>query len=123
MYVQRVTENASCPPNDNPEKTRHLLQCVSDLSIGLVTVHDALNILSGTLMCSQTTHDHSHGTPVPVIRDPSNSKHQQECHPMFKLSPDIDTAKIISTDPLKQFWRLPVTKIHFAILFSQAMTQ
>jgi len=48
----------------------------------------APKVLSGAPKCSQTYRNHSHGTPVAVIRDPSSS--------------------------LRHSWWLPVTKIHVA---------
>jgi len=41
----------------------------------------APKVLSGALRCSQTYHNHSHSTPVPVIRDPSYSEGRPECPP------------------------------------------
>jgi len=38
----------------------------------------APKVLSGASRCSQTCHNHSHGTPVAVIRDPSYSECQQQ---------------------------------------------
>jgi len=43
--------------------------------------------------CSWTCHNHSHRTPVPVIRDPSNSEGKQKCHPRVWYSPEIDASK------------------------------
>jgi len=42
---------------------------------------------------SQTYHNHSHGAPVPVIRDSSNSEGRPECPPRVLFSPGIDTSK------------------------------
>jgi len=53
----------------------------------------APKVLSGTPRCSQTYHNHSHGTPVAVIRDPRYSEGRQECPPMVWYSPEIDTSK------------------------------
>ena len=43
--------------------------------------------------CSRTYHNHSHGTPVPVIRDPSYSECRPECPPRVWYSPEIDASK------------------------------
>jgi len=56
---------------------------------------DVSNLLSGTPSCTQTYHNHFHGTPVPVIRDPSYSEGQPECPPSVYYSPEIDTSKFI----------------------------
>jgi hypothetical protein len=60
------------------------------LSPVLPGAHD---VLSGAPTCSQTYHNHSHGTPVPVIRDPSYSECRPECPPRVWDSPDIDASK------------------------------
>jgi len=51
------------------------------------------SFLPGPPRCSQIYHNHSHGTPVPVIRDLSNSKGWPECPPMVWYSPEIDASK------------------------------
>ena len=48
---------------------------------------------SGTLKFSRTYYNHSHGTPVPVIRDPRYSKGQPECPARVWYSPEIDESK------------------------------
>ena len=53
----------------------------------------APKVLSGALRWSQTSHNHSHGTSVPVIRDPSYSEGWQECPPQVWDSPEIDASK------------------------------
>jgi len=53
----------------------------------------APEVLSGALRCSQTYHNHSHGTRVPVIRDPSYSQSRPECPPRVWYSPEIDASK------------------------------
>jgi len=52
-----------------------------------------LSVLPGGPRCSQTYHNHSHGTLVPVIRDPSYSEGWPECPAKVWYSPDIDTSK------------------------------
>jgi len=54
----------------------------------------AADVLSGTPRCSETYHNHSHGTPVAVIWDPSYSEGRQECPPRVWYSPEIDASKI-----------------------------
>ena len=54
---------------------------------------DAPNVLSGAPRCSQTYHNHSHGTPVAVISDPSYSEGWPECPPRVWYSPEIDASK------------------------------
>jgi len=53
----------------------------------------APKVLSGAPRCSQTYHNHSHDTPVPVIRDPSYSEGRQKCPPRVWYSPEIDASK------------------------------
>jgi len=69
-----------------------------DLSPALPDLSQALpgapKVLSGAPRCSQTYHNHSHGTPVAVICDPSYSEGRQECHPRVWYSPEIDASKI-----------------------------
>ena len=71
-------------------------------------VTGAPEVLSGAPKCSQTSHNHSYGTPVPVIRDPSYSEGQPECPPMVWYSPEIDTSKftlhILSDTPGGSQW-------------------
>jgi len=43
-------------------------------------------------MCFQTYHNHSHGSPVPVWRDPSYSKRRPECPPRVCFTPDMDAS-------------------------------
>jgi hypothetical protein len=49
--------------------------------------------LPGAPRCTQTSHNHSHGTPVAVIRDPSYSEGRPECPPRVRYSPDVDASK------------------------------
>ena len=53
----------------------------------------APKVLSSSPRCSQTYHNHSHGTPVAVIRDPSYSEGRPECPPRVWYSPEIDSSK------------------------------
>jgi len=63
----------------------------------------APKVLSVAPRCSQTYHNHSHGTAVAVIRDPSYSEGRPECPPRVWYSPDIDasqfTLHILSDSP------------------------
>jgi len=51
-------------------------------------------VLSGSPRCFQTNHHHSHGTPVPVIRDRSDCEGRPECSPTVWSSLEIDASKI-----------------------------
>jgi len=69
----------------------------------------APKVLSGAPRCSQTYHNHSHGTPVPVIRDLRDSKGRPECPRMVWYSLEIDTSKFtlhILSDTPGDFQRL-----------------
>jgi len=43
--------------------------------------------------CSQTFHNHSHGAPILVIRDPTYSECRPECPLWVWFSPEIDASK------------------------------
>jgi len=68
----------------------------------------APKVLSGTPKCSQTYHNHSDGSPVPVIRDPSYSETQLECPPSVWYSPEIDSSRftlhVLSDTPGGSQW-------------------
>jgi len=49
--------------------------------------------ITSTRTCFQTLHNHSHGTPVPVIRYPSHSEGRPECTPRVWYSPELDVSK------------------------------
>jgi len=53
----------------------------------------APNVLSGAPRCSQTHHNHSDGTSVPVIWDLSYSEGRPECAPKLWYFPEIDASK------------------------------
>jgi len=53
----------------------------------------APKLVPSTPRCSQTYHNHSHGTPVAVIRDPSYSECRPEYPPTVCHSPEIDASK------------------------------
>jgi len=69
---------------------------------------DAHIVLPGTLRCSQSYHNHSHGTPPPGIRDPSYPEGWQGCPPRVWYSPEIDksrfTLHILSDTPQVVQW-------------------
>jgi len=71
--IRRVSDNTCSPPNEYLYEPWHLSEFVYDFRIGSLTLRGASKVLSGAPTCSQTYHNHSHGTPVPVIRDPSYS--------------------------------------------------
>jgi len=77
----------------------------------------APNVLSGALRYSQTYHNHSLDTPVPVIRDLSYSDGRPECPPSVWYSPDIDasmfTLHIISDTPGGFLWLKSILQIMF----------
>jgi hypothetical protein len=73
MDIWRVSENTCSPPNEYSYKPWHLSEFDCDFRSGLPTIPGAPKVLSGAPTCSQTYHNHFHGTPVPVIRDPSYS--------------------------------------------------
>ena len=54
-----------------------------------------LHSLGDSPRYSQTSHNGSHGAPVPVIRDPSYSDGPPECPPRVWFSPEIDASKFI----------------------------
>ena len=54
----------------------------------------APQVLSGAPRCSQTYHNHFHGSPAPVIRDASYSEGRPECPPRVRYSPEIDASKV-----------------------------
>ena len=63
----------------------------------------ARKVLSGALRCSQSYHNYSRGTPVPVIRDPSYLEGRPECPPTVWFSPEIDASKFT----LRILWDTP----------------
>ena len=52
-----------------------------------------LRLIFGAPTCSQTYENHSHGTPVPFIVNPSYSEGRPECPPSIWYSAEIDTSK------------------------------
>jgi len=91
--IQRVSDNTCSPPNEYLYESWHLSEFVCNVRIGSPTHPGAPKVLSSTPICSQTYHNRSHGTPVPVIRDPSYSKGQLECPSRVWYSPEIDSSK------------------------------
>jgi len=69
----------------------------------------APKVLSSTPRCSQICPNHSHGTPVTVISDPSYSKGRLEFPPRVWYSPEIDalqfTLHVLSDTPGGSQWR------------------
>ena len=57
--IQRVSDNACCPPNGYLYESRHLSEVVCHFHIGSATLPGAHNVLSGAPTCSQTYHNHS----------------------------------------------------------------
>jgi hypothetical protein len=89
----RVAENICCPPNEYLYEPWHLSEFVCDFRIGSLTRSGAPKVLSCAPTCSQTYHIHSHGTPGPVIRDPSYSEGRLEYPPRIRYSAEIDASK------------------------------
>jgi len=85
---------------------RELSPALPDLLPALL---GAPKVLSGTPRCSQTYHNHSHGTPVPVIGDLNYSEGPPECPPTVWYSSEIDASKFtlhILSDTSGVFQRL-----------------
>jgi len=93
VYMRRVSDHPCCPLNEYPGELRHLSEVDCDSGVGSATLPGTPKVLSGTLMGSQTYHNHSHHTAVTVIRDPSYSQGRPECPPRVSYSPDIDASK------------------------------
>jgi hypothetical protein len=91
--IQRVSDNTCSPPDEYPYEPWHLSEFVCNFRIGSPTLPGAPKVLSGAPTCSQTYHNHSPGTPVTVIRDPSYSEGRPECPSRVWYSPEIDTSK------------------------------
>jgi len=75
------------------QTSRWRSQVLPGLSSALPGLPGASNVLSSAPRYSQTYHNHSHGTPVAVIRDPSYSEGRPECPPRVWYSPEIDASK------------------------------
>ena len=73
MYIRKVSDDLCSPPNAYQYEPRHRSKFVCDSRVGSATLPGAPNVLSGAPRCFQTYHNHSHCTPVSVIRDPSHS--------------------------------------------------
>jgi len=69
------------------------LQCFKVLPGLSLALPGAPRLVVGAPGCSQSYHNQSHGTPVPVIRDPSHSEGWPEFPPPVWHSPDIDASK------------------------------
>jgi len=76
-----------------PDLSSALPGLLSELPGLSQTLPGAPNVHSGAPRCSQTYYNHSHGTPVPVITDPSYSEGRPECPPSVWYSPEIDASK------------------------------
>jgi len=81
MYIWRVSVNSCSPLKENPYEPRHLPELTCDFQIGSATLPGAPKVLSGAPTCSQPYHNHSPGTPVPVIRDAGYCQGWPECPP------------------------------------------
>jgi hypothetical protein len=67
MDIQRISDNTWTPPNEWLNKQTHLSESLCEFRIGSPTLPGAPKVLFGAPTCSQTYHNHSHGTPVAVI--------------------------------------------------------
>jgi len=80
----------------------------------------APNVLSGSPMCSQTYHNHSHGTHVVVIRDLRYSECWLECPPRVWYRSAIDASKftlhILSDTPGGYQWLKYILLMYFEAL-------
>jgi len=75
-------------------RSSHVLPGLSTALPGLLPgLPGAPKHLSGAPTCSHTYCSHSHGTPVPVLRDPRYSEGRQECPARVWYSPEIDASK------------------------------
>jgi len=93
VYIWRVSDYTWSCLNEYPLVSRHVSEFASDSHIGSATLPDAPNVLSGAPACSQTYHNHSNGTPVPVISDFSYSQGRPECPCRVWYCPAIDASK------------------------------
>ena len=70
--------------------------------------------------CSQTSHNRSHGAPVPVLRDPSYSDGRPQCPPRVWFSPEIDASKftlrLLSDTPGGSQWLKYILLMQFLSL-------
>jgi len=94
------------------EVLQGLSLALSDLSPALLAasrnVVGTPRVVTCTPTCSPTDHNHSHGTSIQVIRDPSYSEGWHECPPTVWHSPEIDASKftlhILSDTPGGSQW-------------------
>jgi len=108
VYIQSVLDNACSRLNRYPSEPRHFSQCVCDSCICLATPPWEPKVLSRTPTCSQTDHNHSHRTCVPVIRDFGYPQGQPDCPSRVWYSSEIDASKftlhILSDTPGGSQW-------------------
>jgi hypothetical protein len=87
---------------------RHLSEFACDSRVGSVTLPGAPKVLSSTPTFSKTYLNHSHGTPLNIIRYPSYSQGRPECPPRVWYSPESDasnfTIHILSDTPRGFQW-------------------
>jgi len=74
------------------------LEVLPDLSLALwqllLALPGAPKVISCSPRCSEMYQHHSHGTPVPVIRNPSHTECWLECTRRVWYSPEIDPSKV-----------------------------
>jgi hypothetical protein len=88
-FVNSVPRLVSIPPRCLHACSRHSQTCHWRCQV----LSGEPKILSVTPSCSQTAHILCHGTPVPVIWDPSYSVDRQENTPRVWYFPELDPSK------------------------------
>ena len=90
VYIRRVSEITCRLRNKCSEEPRHISEFFHISHVGSETLPGAPKDLFTALTCSQTYQNHSHGTPEPVITDPSylmaSQNAIQGCNALFKLT-------------------------------------
>jgi len=121
MYICRVSDNTCSPPNEYSTESWHLSEFVSDSCVSSARLPGAPTVLHGASIWSQTNHNHSHGTSVPVIRDPSYTHCWRECPPMVWYSPAIDASKftlhILANTPGGSQWLKHILLMDISLIY------
>jgi len=115
------SHRANIPLNEYSYEQNLFAKLVCGSCIGSVTLPGTPKVLSGASTCSQTYHNHSCGTSIPVIRDPSYFKGWTERPPSVWYSSEIDsfqyTCHIRSDTPWDSQWlkSICLTKIRWEV--------
>jgi len=108
MYIWRVSDRTCSPLNEYQKVPTHLPQFACNCRGGSATLPGVPKVLSGVPTCSQTYYNHSHRTPVLIIRYASYTKGRPEYPPRVRYSPEIDASKftlhILSDTPGGYQW-------------------